>query len=99
MYLTLSIILMAAVTYLIRALPLCLFNKQIRSPWIKSFLHYMPYAVLASMTIPAIFYSTSDIRSAICGLIAGSVLAFFNRGLMLTAAGAVAAVYIAELFL
>ena len=98
-YLILAILVMAVVTYLIRAFPLCLFNKQIASPWLKSFLYYMPYAVLAAMTIPAIFYCTSDIRSAVCGLAVGGVLAFFNRGLMVTAAGAVIAVYLIELIL
>lgn len=98
-YLILSILVMAAVTYLIRALPLCLFQKQLSSAWLKSFLYYLPYAVLAAMTFPAILYSTADVRSAICGLIAGGILAFFNRGLMTTAAGAVIAVYIAELLL
>ncbi len=98
-YLIAAIAVMAVVTYFIRALPLSLFQKQIRSRWLKSFLYYMPYAVLAAMTVPAIFYCTADIRSAVCGLVVGSVLAFFNRGLMTTAAGAVLAVYITELIL
>lgn len=98
-YLILSIIVMAVVTYLIRALPLCLFKKQIKSPWLTSFLYYMPYAVLAAMTVPAIFYCTSDIRSAVCGLIVGAILAFTGRGLMPTALGAVITVYLSELLL
>ena len=48
------IFVMAAVTYLIRMLPLVLFKKEITSPFVKSFLYYVPYACLAAMTFPAI---------------------------------------------
>ena len=48
------IFVMAGVTYLIRMLPLVLAKKEISSPFIKSFLYYVPYACLAAMTFPAI---------------------------------------------
>ena len=48
------ILVMAGVTYLIRMLPLVLFKKEITSPFVKSFLYYVPYACLAAMTFPAI---------------------------------------------
>ena len=54
----LYILLMAIVTYLIRALPLTLIRKEIKSRFIKSFLHYVPYATLAAMTFPAILSAT-----------------------------------------
>ena len=40
------ILVMAAVTYLIRMLPLALSRKEITSPFIRSFLYYVPYACL-----------------------------------------------------
>lgn len=98
-YLLSAIVVMAVVTYIIRALPITFFKKQLTSPWIKSFLYYIPYAVLGAMTFPAILYSTADMRSAICGLAAAALLAYSGRGLMPTAAGAVLTVYIAEFFL
>ena len=49
----LYIVVMAGVTYLIRMLPLALLRKKLRSRFIKSFLFYVPYAVLAVMTVPA----------------------------------------------
>ena len=52
------IAVMAGVTYLIRMIPFTVFRKQIKSRLIKSVLYYLPYAVLAAMTVPAIFYST-----------------------------------------
>ena len=60
----LYIVVMAGVTYLIRMLPLALLRKKLRSRFIKSFLFYVPYAVLAVMTVPAIFESTGSVFSA-----------------------------------
>ena len=48
------ILVMAGVTYLIRMLPLVLFKKEITSPFVKSFLFYVPYACLAAMTLSLI---------------------------------------------
>ena len=49
---------MALTTYLIRLLPMTLFRKPIRSRFLKSFLHYVPYACLTAMTFPGILTST-----------------------------------------
>jgi len=49
---------MAGSTYLIRAIPFALINKKIENQFIKSFLHYIPFAVLSAMTFPAILYAT-----------------------------------------
>ena len=95
----LSVFVMAAVTYVIRAVPLCFFNRQIKSERIKSFLYYMPYAVLGAMTFPAIFYSTGSVVSAAAGLIAALIPAFFNLGLMPSAAAAAVVVFITKLFI
>ena len=59
---TLSYILvMAGVTYLIRMLPLTLIRRQIRSPFIRSFLYYVPYVTLSVMTFPSILTATSSL--------------------------------------
>lgn len=87
---------MAAVTYIIRAVPLCFFEKEIKSQRVKSFLYYMPYAVLAAMTFPAIFYSTGSVISAAAGFAAALIPAYFNLGLMPSAGAAAAAVFITE---
>jgi branched-subunit amino acid transport protein len=44
---------MALTTYLIRVIPLTVFRKPIQSRFLKSFLHYVPYACLTAMTFPA----------------------------------------------
>ena len=60
-------LVMAGVTYLLRAAPILIFQKKIENPFIQSFLFYVPYAVLAAMTFPAILTSTRCWPSAIEG--------------------------------
>ena len=82
------IFIMALTTYLVRMLPFTLFRKKIKSRFAKSFFYYIPYAVLAAMTIPAIFYSTGTLLSAVAGLLVAVVLAYFNQPLILVALAA-----------
>ena len=91
------LIVMAGVTYLVRMLPFTLFRNKIKNKFINSFLYYVPYAVLAAMTFPAILYATSNITSAIFGLVAAVILAYFGKGLVTVASGACLSVLIAEL--
>ena len=94
MSLAIYILVMALVTYFIRMIPFTLFRRKIRSRFFNSFLYYIPYAVLSAMTIPAIFYSTSDIVSAIVGTIVAIILAYFNSPLIIVALSASAAAYV-----
>ncbi|MBR6669060.1 MAG: AzlD domain-containing protein [Clostridia bacterium] len=87
---------MAGVTYLIRMLPLTVFRKEIKSVFIRSFLHYVPYAVLAAMTIPGILTSTGDIRTAIAGLVVAVAMAWRGMSLLSVAIGACLAVAAAQ---
>lgn len=87
---------MAGVTYLIRMLPLVLVKKKIKNRFLLSFLYYVPYAVLSVMTIPAIFYSTDYISSAIVGFAVAVILSYFEKGLVTVAAFACISVFIAE---
>ena len=70
------LIVTAGTTYLVRMLPLVLMKGKIRSRFLLSFLHYIPYAVLSVMTIPAIFSATGDIRTAAAGFAVDMVLAW-----------------------
>ena len=90
---------MAIVTYLIRAIPLVLIKKKIENKFILSFLHYMPYAVLTVMTIPAVFFATDHIASAIAGVCIALILAYFKQGLLTVALGASTGVFITELII
>ncbi|MBP3372832.1 MAG: AzlD domain-containing protein [Clostridia bacterium] len=91
MSLVIYIATMAIVTYLIRMLPFTLFRRKIKSRFIRSFLHYVPYAVLSAMTIPAVFYATGDVLTSVIGAVVAMVLAYFNLPLIVVALAASAA--------
>ena len=97
--LILYIAVMAVVTYLIRMIPFTLFRKEIKSAFFRSFLAYVPYAVLGAMTFPSIFYATSSYPSAIAGTVVALALAFFRRSLLTVALGASGAALAVELVL
>ena len=91
------ILIMAVVTYIPRALPIALMTREIKSKFIKSFLYYIPFAVLASMTFPAIIYSTGNVYTGIIGTTVGIILAYFNKSLIQVAIISVAVVYISSI--
>jgi branched-subunit amino acid transport protein len=90
---------MAGTTYLIRALPFAAVKKKIENRFIRSFLYYIPFAVLTAMTIPDIFTATASVISASVGLLVAIILALRGKSLTTVAVAACCAVYIAELFL
>jgi branched-subunit amino acid transport protein len=90
---------MAITTYLIRMLPLVLCKKKITNVFIKSFLYYIPYAVLDAMTIPAIFFSTGSIFSAIAGFVVALILSWKEKSLLTVAGFASLTVFIVEYIL
>lgn len=93
------IIVMAGVTYLIRMLPFTFFRKKIKSRFFRSFLYYIPYAVLSAMTIPAIFYTTHNIYTAVAGTAVAIVLAFLEMPLIVVALAATGSAFLIGLFL
>jgi len=90
------LLVMAGVTYLIRMLPLTVFRKEIKSVFVKSFLHYVPYAVLGAMTFPDVLYSTGSLWTALVGLVVAIVMAWRGRSLLTVAIGACLAVAAAQ---
>lgn len=99
MSIVIYIAVMAGVTYLIRMIPFTLFRKKIKSPFFRSFLYYIPYAVLSAMTIPAIFYSTGNTLTSIIGTAVAVVLAYFNLPLIAVALAASAAAFVFGIFI
>lgn len=96
-YWLLQLAVMAGVTYLVRMLPLVIFRKKIENKFVQSFLYYIPYAVLAAMTFPAVFSSTGGgIVSALVGVAVALLLAFFEKGLVTVALCACATVFVTE---
>lgn len=99
LYLFASVAVMTLVTYFIRMLPLAVFRKKIKSKFVLDFLYYVPYAVLAAMTIPTVFFSSNSLISAAAGFIVAVVLSFFERGLLLVAVCACGGVFVTELLI
>ncbi len=98
MSIVLYIAVMAGVTYLIRMLPFAFFRKKISSVFLRSFLYYIPYAVLSAMTIPAIFYSTGNFYTAAAGTMTALVLSYFRLPLIVVALAAAGAAFLTGLF-
>lgn len=90
------ILVMAVTTYLVRAIPLTLLKKPIRSRFLRSFLHYVPVACLTAMTFPAILYATDHMISGAAGLLVGVLLAFWNKSLIIVAVASCSTVFVVE---
>ncbi|MBR3421451.1 MAG: AzlD domain-containing protein [Ruminococcus sp.] len=88
------IIVMAVTTYIIRMVPFTFFRKKIESRFVRSFLKYIPYAVLSAMTIPAIFSSTGNVVTSVVGTVVAVVLAFFDQPLIVVALAASLAAFL-----
>jgi branched-subunit amino acid transport protein len=81
----LYILAMAAVTYVIRMIPLTFFRKKITSRFFKSLLYYVPYAVLSAMTFPYVFYATGNIYTALIGTGVALIASICKRSLLTVA--------------
>lgn len=93
------IIVMAGVTYLIRMIPFTFFRKKIKSRFFRSFLYYIPYAVLSAMTFPAIFYTTHNTWTAVAGTVIAVVLALLEMPLIVVALAASGAAFLLGLLM
>lgn len=93
------IFIMAGVSFLIRALPMTLFRKQIKSRFLQSFLYYVPYVTLSVMTFPAIVNATQSPISGITALAVGILAAWLGADLFKTAVACCGIVFLLELFI
>ena len=87
---------MAVVTYLVRMLPFVFLRHEVKQPFVRSFLHYVPYVTLSVMTFPAILHATESVVSGAVGFVVALVLAYCGRSLITVALAASAAVFVAE---
>lgn len=92
----LYILVMAAVSYLIRALPMTLIRRPIQSRFIQSFLYYVPYVTLAVMSFPAIVDVTQSPVAGALALLVGLVAAWCGAGLLPVAVLCCATVFVSE---
>ena len=78
----LYLLIMAAVTYLIRVLPLTVIRGEIKNKRVRAFLYYVPYVTLAVMTFPAILEVTDSPIAGALAMLVGSVSAWLGLGLL-----------------
>ncbi len=90
------LLLISVSTYLIRTIPFVAVRKKINNKFIRSFLYYIPYTVLAVMTFPAALYATGNVYAAAAGLATAVLLAIFGQGLTVVAVSSCAVVFICE---
>jgi branched-subunit amino acid transport protein len=95
----LYILVMAAATYLVRALPLVLIRREITNRTVRSFLYYVPYVTLSVMTFPAILDATQSPWSGLAALVVGIILAWRGKSLFQVAVLCCLTVLVLELFL
>ena len=72
-------------TYLIRAIPFALLKRKITNRYARSFLYYIPFSVLAAMTLPAAVYATGNVISGAMGLLVGGIFAYRGKSLTIVA--------------
>ena len=96
-YMLIGCAVMFAVTYATKAIGLLFVKKPIKNKYVKSFLYYLPYSVLAVMVFPTILFSTSTIWSGVAGTLVALVLAYFRRGLLVVSVASIATVFLIEM--
>ncbi|MBO4696540.1 MAG: AzlD domain-containing protein [Lachnospiraceae bacterium] len=84
------LLIMALVTYLLRAVPFMVFRRKVRNRFFRSFLYYIPYTVLAAMTFPAVLYATKSPVPAALGTATALFLAYRGKGMVLVSLSACA---------
>ena len=85
-YFLISAALMFVATLVPRFVPFVFIKRKITSPFWKSFLFYLPYAVLAALTFPYVFYSTGNLLAASLATIAALVMSYFEFNMASVAA-------------
>ena len=95
----LYILVAAAVSSLIRILPLTLIRRKIRNPFIRSFLYYVPYVTLAVMTFPAILAAPQVPLAGVLALIIGVIAAWRGMNMIGIAVLCCGVVFLCETFM
>lgn len=99
MSIVIYIAVMAVTTYLIRVIPFAAVRGKIKSRFINSVLYYIPFAVLAAMTFPAVFTATGDVVTSSVGTVIALVLAYFELPLIVVALASSAGAFLTSLIM
>ena len=87
------------ITAIIRVLPLLVMRHPVKSRFLRSFFHYVPYVTLAVMTFPAIVNATDSPLAGAVALVAGIVLAWIGANMITVSAACCVVVLVLELII
>ena len=90
------LLLMAGSTYLIRAVPFALVQRKITNRFLRSFLYYIPYAVLTAMTFPAALFAAGNVVAAAIGFAVAVLFALKGKSLTTVAVAACTTVFLTD---
>ena len=93
-YVVIAVFLIFLASFLPRMLPITFIRKKIKSRFIKSFLFYVPYAVLASITFPYILYVSDNIYISLAGMMVAIILSLMNQKMVIVAISSVLFVFL-----
>ncbi|QGU94807.1 AzlD domain-containing protein [Clostridium bovifaecis] len=91
------VIFMAIVTYIPRVAPIALLNNKDLSPFLKTFLKFIPFAALGALVFPQVLYSTKSIRSAIAGCLISVACAFWRMNVVIVVFAGILGVFLFEI--
>ena len=90
------LLIMAGSTYLIRAVPFALVRRKITNRFVRSFLYYIPYAVLTAMTVPTVFFAAGNVTAAAVGFAVAVLFALKDKSLTTVAVAACVGVFLTD---
>lgn len=88
-----TVLLMAAVTYIPRMLPMVFLGDRELPPFWDSLFYYVPFAVLGALIFPGILSSTGHLPSSLAGGAAAFALALWGRNPVVVVFGAIAVAF------
>ena len=70
-------------------------QKKIENRFFRSFLYYVPYAVLAAMIMPAVFYATGNLIASTIGFAIAMIFAYNEKNIVTVACASCIGAFIA----
>lgn len=90
---------MATITYLLRLLPMLFMRRSVKNRFIRSVLYYVPYCVLAAMSLPAMLYVAPNMITGIVATATAITTALFTKNLIAVASLSAISILIMELLI
>lgn len=90
------VFVLCAVMIFLKTTPMLFMKGKVKNKFLKSFLAYIPCAVLTSMTFPEVFYSTNTPWSASIAVIVAVLLSYFGQSLISVIVSSTITVFVVE---